>query len=311
MPRIVQDLRDAAWSAFNHSVFSMAKATAYSAILSIFPALLVLTTMVASSTSDQSITTLIEADLEHLMPADTIELIRAYCQANHLRSLHLVWAATLVSLSGAIGVLFSLMEGFRRAYRLPRGVWGIWREPAMAFLLVPATLIPEALATLFLVFGRSVELWMIENSDQELHSYVLFLWRMFRWATGLLTSVIVLAVIYRFGVPRKAHLVSWEKRRSFRFIIWVRPKTVELPTGIPSMWSTVLPGSLLATATWFISTIFYGLYLSRFSERSLVYGSLSAAVVTLVWLYLVALSILIGAEFNARLFPGRIPDASA
>lgn len=87
------------------------------------------------------------------------------------------------------------MEGFRRAYRLPRGVWGIWRELAIAFLVVPATLIPEALATLFLVFGHSVEQWMIENSDQQLHSYVLFLWRMFRWATGLLTSIIVLAVI--------------------------------------------------------------------------------------------------------------------
>jgi membrane protein len=78
MPRIICGLREAAWSALRHSIFSMAKATAYSAILSIFPALLVLTTVVASSNSDESIASLIQADLEHILPGDTIELIRAY-----------------------------------------------------------------------------------------------------------------------------------------------------------------------------------------------------------------------------------------
>lgn len=305
MRRIFYDLRQAAWSAFDHSIFSMAKATAYSALLSIFPAFLLLTTFVAFTSSEDSIAGVIGTDLEHVLPADTIDLVRAYCQTNRVRSVHLVWAATVVSLSGAIGVMFSLMEGFRRAYQLPRGVWGIWREPVVALLLVPGTLIPEAFATLFLVFGHSLEQWMIQNSDQDLHSYVLFLWRIFRWTTGLLTSVIVLAIIYRCGVPREMHTLSLGRRHSLHFSAWARTNEKRVPTGIPRRWGTVLAGALLATGTWFIATMLYGLYLSRFSDRSLVYGPLSAAVVTLVWLYLVSFSILIGAEFNAQLFPAQ------
>jgi membrane protein len=42
---------------------------------------------------------------------------------------------------------------------------------------------------------------------------------------------------------------------------------------------------------------------TRFADYTVVYGSLAAAVATLIWLYMVSISILIGAEFNAQLFP--------
>ncbi|HET7346889.1 MAG TPA: YhjD/YihY/BrkB family envelope integrity protein, partial [Acidobacteriaceae bacterium] len=50
-------------------------------------------------------------------------------------------------------------------------------------------------------------------------------------------------------------------------------------------------------------TIVYGFYLIRFADYSVVYGSLGAVISTLVWLYLVSISVLIGAEFNAQMFP--------
>jgi uncharacterized BrkB/YihY/UPF0761 family membrane protein len=52
-----------------------------------------------------------------------------------------------------------------------------------------------------------------------------------------------------------------------------------------------------------VATIIYGWYLTRFADYSIVYGSLGAGIATLVWLYMVSLSVLIGAEFNAQLFP--------
>ena len=60
---------------------------------------------------------------------------------------------------------------------------------------------------------------------------------------------------------------------------------------------------MLATATWFLATLIYGWYLTRYADYTVVYGSLGAAVATLVWLYMVCFSILIGAEFNAQIFP--------
>lgn len=291
MLRIFQHLRRAVWSAFGHSALSMAKAAAYSAILSIFPALLVVTTLVALLPAGDDIRGVLRAAFQQVLPPDTMSLVQMYFMVNHARSMHIVWGSVFVSVFAAMGVLLSLMEGFRRAYRLPRGHWGFWRERVVALLLVPGTMLPMAIATIFLAFGHGMERWMIENSGLELHLYVIVMWRLIRWAIALLASVVALAGIYHFGVPRE-----------------------KMPTGTGRFamargrWRETMPGAAIATITWFLATLLYGWYVTRFADYSVVYGSLGAGVATLVWLYMVSLSVLIGAEFNAQVYP--LPDSA-
>ena len=64
-------------------------------------------------------------------------------------------------------------EGFRRAYRLPRSEWGFWQRRMRALLLVPIVLVPMALATLVLVFGRQIESLMFATANHELRHVVL------------------------------------------------------------------------------------------------------------------------------------------
>lgn len=265
-------LRRAAWSAFLHNAFTTAKAAAYSAILSIFPAMLVGTTVLAMAPDSETLNDIRNA-FHTILPPDTMDVVQSYFLINHARSVRLVWSATAVAIFASSGFMLSIMEGFRRAYRLPRGTWNFWRERIVAFGLIPITLVPMLFATLLIVFGHQIEHWMIENADHDLRHYVIFLWRMVRWLIAMSTSVSVLAVIYHFGTPRTQD------------------------------WRKVLPGAVLATVTWFLATLLYGLYVTRFADYSVVYGSLSAAVATLVWLYMVSISILIGAEFNAQIFP--------
>jgi membrane protein len=65
----------------------------------------------------------------------------------------------------------------------------------------------------------------------------------------------------------------------------------------------VLPGAVLATAMWLGATALFGWYLARYADYSIIYGSLGAGIALLVWMYLISLVVLIGAEFNAMLFP--------
>ncbi len=265
-------LRRAAWNAFLHNAFTTAKAAAYSGILSLFPAVLVGTTLLALSPETETLSDIRSAFYD-ILPPDTMGLVQNYFQMNHARSVRLIWSATTIAILAASGFMLSIMEGFRRAYRLPRGTWNFWRERVVAFGLIPITLVPMLFATLLIVFGHQFERWMIENSDHAFRLYVLFLWRLVRWMIAMLTSVAVLAVIYHFGTPKTQN------------------------------WRRVIPGALLATATWFLITLLYGLYVTRFAAYSIVYGSLGAGVATLVWLYMVSISILVGAEFNAQIFP--------
>jgi membrane protein len=289
MLRAVQYLRKALWSAFGHSAFSMAKAAAYSAMLSIFPALVVVTTLFAVMPSGDDIRGVIRSALQQVLPPDTMLLVQNYFINYHARSVRIVWGCVFVSLFAAMGVLLSLMEGFRRAYRLPRGIWGFWQERIAAILLVPGTMLPMAAATAFLAFGHFIELWMIDNSTHELHFYVILFWRLVRWGIALLASIMSLVLIYHFGIPRHKHPERGGKMAFIR-----------------GRWRETLPGATIATASWFLATLLYGWYVTRFANYSIVYGSLGAGIATLVWLYMISLSVLIGAEFNAQLFP--FPD---
>jgi membrane protein len=51
---------------------------------------------------------------------------------------------------------------------------------------------------------------------------------------------------------------------------------------------------------WFLTTLAFGWYVTRFANYSQVYGSLGAGIALLFWLYIISLSVLCGAEFNAQ-----------
>ena len=54
---------------------------------------------------------------------------------------------------------------------------------------------------------------------------------------------------------------------------------------------------------WFPATMLFGWYVRDYATYSVVYGSLSAAIALLVWLYIVSVIVLFGAELNAQVYP--------
>ena len=179
-------------------------------------------------------------------------------QTRRIHSAQLIFSAAGLAVFAGLGVMLSLMEGFRRAYRQPRDNWGFWQKRLRALLLVPhragsavaghpgAGLRPP---------DRSLD---DRNRRHELRHVVLFFWRMVRWAIALLTSISVLGALYHFGTRRKEH------------------------------WLWVAPGAVAATLVWFPATLAFGWYVTRIADYSMFYGSFGAGIATLVWLYITA-----------------------
>jgi membrane protein len=67
-------------------------------------------------------------------------------------------------------------------------------------------------------------------------------------------------------------------------------------------WKRTLPGAMMSTAMWFLTTLIFGWYVTRFANYSQVYGSLGAGIALLFWLYIISLSVLCGAEFNTEFY---------
>ena len=273
MARALEKIRLALLASLSHDVFGTAKGAAYSAILCLFPTILVLTTLLALTPESDTLRGEMRAAFSEVLPDDTMSLLHDYFTTQKERSEQVVASAIAVSLLAAMGMMLSLMEGFRRAYELPRHEWNFWVGHLVALALVPLCLVPMAFATVMVAFGHQIEQWVISNSYHALGPFVLFIWRIVRWSIGLFTTILVLSMIYQFGTPR---------RRAWRY---------------------VLPGASGAAIIWFLATLGFGFYLTRFADYSVVYGPLGAVVATLVWLYIATVSVLIGAEFNAHLFP--------
>jgi membrane protein len=94
-----------------------------------------------------------------------------------------------------------------------------------------------------------------------------------RWAIGILASIACIGLIYHHGVPRT------------------------------QSWRRILPGATMATFLWFPATMLFGWYVTHYATYNVVYGSLSAAIALLVWLYIVSVIVLLGAELNAQFYP--------
>jgi membrane protein len=65
-------------------------------------------------------------------------------------------------------------------------------------------------------------------------------------------------------------------------------------------WRWLSFGSVIATVLWLAATVGFGLYAQKFGDYNATYGSLGAVVVLLMWLYVSAYAILLGAELNAE-----------
>jgi membrane protein len=98
------------------------------------------------------------------------------------------------------------------------------------------------------------------------------LWAWLRYPVALFLLAVVLSVVYQF-VPD----THW------------------------SFWSA-MPGALFAVIAWAITSLGFSFYLANFADRGLTYGSLGTAVGLLIYLYLSALVVLLGAEINAAAY---------
>ena len=258
------------WRAFQHDAFAIAKASAYSSIITFFPLLLVVGSLLANSRKTASYLREITYALDRILPAGSPAAL-SYLKGPSPRSVGLLISASLITLWTASGVMISWMEGFRRSYELPK-IWGLVKERLVALYLVILAGIPLGLATILVAFGNRIELRVLSAIGHEFSPYVYLMWMFVRWLIAISTSVAVIALIYHYAVPR------------------TQP------------WHSVLPGAVLATMLWFIVTIIFGWYLQH-ANYNVLYGSLGVAVALLVWMYLVSLVILVGSELNAILYP--------
>src|SRR5215471_10027955 len=257
--------------AFVHDAFATAKASAYSSILTFFPGLVILGSILANWRKGAPYLREISYALGSILPAGSPTVL-TYLKGAGKHPVGFLVTTSFITLWTASGVMISWMEGFRRCYELPK-TWGLVKERLIAFMLVIFALVPMTFSTILVAVGSKFETRFLLYLDPDFSPYVLLMWGGLRWVIVTLTSIAVIALIYHNAVPR------------------TQPR------------HSIIPGSILATMSWFAVTVGFRAYLQHISDFATVYGSLGAVIALLVWMYLISLVVLVGAEFNALLFP--------
>ena len=272
LSRLVRNVRLSLWRGFQHDALGVAKGGAFSSILSLFPVLMIVASVLVSVRDGPQYVAEITDAAYRILPPGMGPVVEIYFRSAEERPLGLLIAASLITLWTTSGVMISWMEGFRNAYQLPK-TWGLVRERLVAFALVILAGIPLAFATILVGFGNQIEARLSAAAGQEISPYLSMLWTAIRWLIATITSISVMQLIYHNAVPRTLK------------------------------WHTVMPGAALATAVWFPTTVGFGYYVRHYAPYSLFYGSLATPIVLLIWLYIMSVIVLIGAEFNALVYP--------
>jgi len=266
-------LSKAAMSAFRHGIFATAKAVAYSSTVVIFPALIVFAWALAATKTTPTFIRQITDFAGLVIPTDARAQVLQYFQGGGARPAKLIISASFVLFTAASGVMMSLMEGFRRAYGIQVNPWSHLRERAVSLFLVLLGFMPMILAMSMIAFSTPIRRWLFLHADKSFYFALFLFFQSFRWAVSAIASITVIMLIYHWGLPRVQH------------------------------WRRVLPGAILATVLWFPVTVGFGWYVNNYANYTIIYGTLGAAIALLVWMYLIAIIILFGAEFNAVVCP--------
>jgi membrane protein len=298
---LVQLLRRSAMAALEHDALTLGQATAYSAILALFPGLIVAAALAPLLPETVPFQSQMALFFERVLPSNVSPLLQAYFVTTHKspQTLRALLSAGFVSVLGAANVMSTLMDGFRRAHHLPETERSFWPRRRRALALVPLSLVPMVMASALVVFGHFVSVWVADLVPPALHTPVYVVSFLARWTVALAGSVGIIAVIYHLGTDLSTHM------REHLDPLLREPWMILRKDW---SWRASLPGAAVATVVWFVSTLLFGWYVTRFANYGRIYGSLGAAVALLIWLYIIALSVLLGAEFNAQM---RLPQRDA
>ncbi|MEO6248645.1 MAG: YihY/virulence factor BrkB family protein [Sphingomicrobium sp.] len=83
------------------------------------------------------------------------------------------------------------------------------------------------------------------------------------------------------------------------------------PSRQKAKWSWLTPGSIFSAVGWLVTTVVFGLYVTRFADYNATYGSLGGAIALLTWIYLSSYVFLLGAELNSEVEHQTARDTTA
>ena len=242
-----------------------ASALAYQMLFSLFPFLLFLIALIGFLHLPDFFSWL-RLQSELVLPPQALEQVNPVIDQLQQSKGGLLSVGIVIALWTASAGVRLMMSAMNAAYDVPEGrpVWK--RFPLSVFYTIGIAGMLLAAAAL-MVLGPQVMEWIAARVG--LQEAVVTLWTILRWPAIIILMMVAVALMY-YVMP--------DVEQKFRFIT---------------------PGSVLAVVVWIIASLGFAYYVKTFADYNAMYGSIGAIIVLLLYFYISAAVLLLGAEMNA------------
>jgi membrane protein len=244
-------------------VFALASQLAYYLVLSFFPFMLFLMTLIGFSSVNSG---QILEQLSLMLPKSILELTQStvkevfdnqYGGLLGISILLMVWTAS--------SAFKAVVKSINKAYNLKENRSFIKLSMiSMIGILALATTI--MLALILLVFGNVIDEYI--QLTYPLYKIMSIIWNIFRYFFVIVIMIFIFIGIYKFAPSQRL------------------------------VWKEVIPGSIFSTVGWIILSFGFSFYIDNFNNYTRFYGSLGAVFILMTWLFLISVIFILGVEIN-------------
>jgi membrane protein len=246
-------------------------ALTYYAVLSLFPALLVMVSLVGLFGSPDRVTKVLTDTISDLGPSTAAQTFQGPIESL-TSNRGGAGVVLVVSIAGALWAASGYVSAFADAsnsiYQVEEGR-PFWKLKPLQLLVTFVLILIAAFVALGLVLSGPIVGSL--GGALGVSDSVLTAWRFAKWPAMLVLVVIIFGVLYYTAPNARVSGVRW-----------------------------VSGGAIVALVAWIVASLAFALYVSNFGSYNKTYGALGGVVVFLLWLWLTNLAILLGAEFNAE-----------
>jgi len=259
-------LKNLAYRFRDDDVTALAAELAYGLLISFFPMLIFIITLIGFSSLNSSEVLL---GLSQILPSSLFELVKStIVDVVETRNQNLLSISLILTIWISSTGFKAVIKGINRAYSETERRPIIKIEVIAIICTLALTLIifmTLALLVLGELIGRNLGLYLG-------HSYEFMVaWNFFRYIIVLSAMIFVFAALYRYTPSRKM------------------------------TWREVMPGAIFATLGWVAASMIFSFYVNNFGNYTNIYGSIGVIIMLLTWLFLTSVIILMGGEVNATL----------
>ncbi|MEW9552200.1 YihY/virulence factor BrkB family protein [Nonomuraea sp. NPDC050783] len=255
-----------------------AAALTYYAMLSIFPALLAVVSLLG--VFGQSVTQPLLDSLSPMAPGPARDILQQVLKAlqEHRQAAGVAMVISVaVALWSASGYVGAFMRASNVMYEMPEGR-PVWKTLPLRLAITTVLVILMAVGAVAVVLTG--DLAGQAGAFLGIGGTALTIWSWAKWPLLVVVVIVVLALLY-WSAPNVRH-------PGFRWIT---------------------PGSALAVVTWIVVSAAFAFYVANFASYGKTYAALGGVIVFMIWLWLSNVAILLGVEFDAELARERAIDA--